>query len=530
MRNISMRQRLVGAFSILLTVTVVVAACGAFQSKKLFDNGDFYDWNIVPAYIAMHRVIQSASTLRHIADQSATQPAAQNAAVPELEKNIQDGFETYFKLLADEEDKRNFENVKQTLASYLATFKKLNADAPPDALGASGLAYERFSVAADKWWEYNQTLSKSYSADSRAAYQSGLATLAGLVAVAILIGIATAILLIRWMGGALGGEPAHVAQIAKEIGTGKLDTLIAVDRRDESSVMAAMYTMQRELVQIVTAVRNSSETIASASSEISAGNHDLSARTEQQAGTLEETASSIEELTSSLKLNAQNAQQANLMARSASEVASRGGTVVSEVVTTMGSINSSAKKIVDIISVIDGIAFQTNILALNAAVEAARAGEQGRGFAVVASEVRSLAQRSALAAQEIKVLIDDSVHQVESGSLLVDQAGSTMQDVVQSVQQVLDIIGDITATSIKQASEVQQIHEAVMQMDQTTQQNAALVEEAAASSESLHLQAQQLASAVGLFVLQGQPQGRLQGQLQRQLQRSGHLAPTVTPL
>mgnify|MGYP001331263290 FL=1 len=262
-------------------------------------------------------------------------------------------------------------------------------------------------------------------------------------------------------------------------------------------------TVQR-LSEIIGQIRDAAQAIDTAASEIASGNTDLSQRTEEQASSLEETASSMEELTATVKQNAENARQANQLAATASEVAVKGGTVVSQVVSTMSSITESSKKIVDIISVIDGIAFQTNILALNAAVEAARAGEQGRGFAVVASAVRNLAQRSAAAAKEIKSLIGDSVEKVEVGSKLVESAGKTMEDIVASVKRVTDIMGEITAASMEQSSGIEQVNQAIMQMDQVTQQNAALVEEAAAAAESMKTQAAQLAETVGVFALSGQ--------------------------
>jgi len=259
--------------------------------------------------------------------------------------------------------------------------------------------------------------------------------------------------------------------------------------------------MNGSLVAIVSDVRSSVNTITAASSGIASGNMNLSVRTEQQAGSLEETASAMEELTSTVKQNADNARQANQLAVSASQVATEGGNVVSQVITTMDTINTSSRKIVDIISVIDGIAFQTNILALNAAVEAARAGEQGRGFAVVASEVRNLAQRSATAAKEIKTLIDDSVSTVENGSNLVAQAGATMEQVVTSVRRVTDIVGEISSASAEQSSGIEQVNQAITSMDQATQQNGALVEQAAAAAQSLRDQAQHLEKTVSVFKL-----------------------------
>jgi methyl-accepting chemotaxis protein len=322
--------------------------------------------------------------------------------------------------------------------------------------------------------------------------------------VAVLAGLSVAfgVLCSWWLTRSITGPVRQAVNAAERVAAGDLTGQLDANGKDEiGQLLRALKNMNAKLLQIVGEIRTGSDAIATASSEIAAGNQDLSSRTEQQAGSLEETASSIEQLTSTVAQSADNARQANQLAGSASEVANRGGMVVSQVVDTMASINASSKKIVDIIGVIDGIAFQTNILALNAAVEAARAGEQGRGFAVVASEVRNLAQRSGAAAKEIKDLINDSVSKVDNGSKLVDEAGSTMEEIVGSVRRVTDIIGEITAATEEQTAGLGQINEAIGQMDQVTQENAALVEEAAAASHSMQDQAAQLAQLVSQFKL-----------------------------
>jgi len=305
-------------------------------------------------------------------------------------------------------------------------------------------------------------------------------------------------IIVRSISGSIRDAVAAAELIASGDLTGKIN---ARGSDEIAHLLKALKEMNDSLVGIVGNVRQATDTIATASAEISSGNMDLSSRTEAQAGSLEETASSMEELTSTVKQNADNARQANSLAQSASEVAVKGGAVVSQVVETMGSINASSNKIVDIIGVIDGIAFQTNILALNAAVEAARAGEQGRGFAVVAAEVRSLAQRSAAAAKEIKTLIGDSVEKVDAGAKLVDQAGATMQEIVDSIRRVTDIMGEITAASQEQTSGIEQVNQAINQMDEATQQNAALVEQAAAAAQSMNTQAGTLLQVVSVFKL-----------------------------
>ncbi len=321
---------------------------------------------------------------------------------------------------------------------------------------------------------------------------------------AIAIGTAAAWGIGRSLLKQLGGEPAYASSIVASIAAGNLAVQIDTRPGDDASLLFAMRGMRDSLVNIVTQVRQGTQTIATASREIAAGNHDLSSRTATQAGNIEQTASSMEQLTGTVKQNSDHARQANQLALSASEVATKGGTVVAEVVDTMASINQSSKKIVDIIGVIDSIAFQTNILALNAAVEAARAGEQGRGFAVVATEVRNLAQRSAAAAREIKALIDDSVERVDAGARLVDQAGATMAEIVDSVRRVTDIMGEISTASIEQTAGIEQVNSAIAEMDQVVQQNAALVEQAAAAASSLQDEAGTLAGVVAVFKLADQ--------------------------
>jgi methyl-accepting chemotaxis protein len=324
-----------------------------------------------------------------------------------------------------------------------------------------------------------------------------------LLVIALIVGV----LLGWWIGGGiqrqLGGEPDYAVEVVRRVANGDLSQPISVANGDVHSLLAAMSQMQQKLAETVAVVRQNAESVATASSQIAQGTGDLSARTSEQASALEETAASIEELTSTVHQNTESARQANQLASTASEVAAKGGSVVSQVVDTMSGINTSSKKIVDIISVIDEIAFQTNLLALNAAVEAARAGEQGRGFAVVASEVRNLAQRSASAAKEIKALITDSVSRVEDGTQLVENARATMNEVVSAIEKVSKVVVEISAASAEQNSGVGQISQAINQIDEVAQQNAALVEQSAAAAENLQSQAETLVNAVAEFKLSG---------------------------
>ncbi len=370
-------------------------------------------------------------------------------------------------------------------------------------------AQQKFFEELDKLIAYEAELMRISGADATETANSSSLIMIVLGIIGALISFIAAWLTTRRIVG-----PINSAVIAaRTVASGDLTGDIKVTSKDEiGQLLQALKDMNDSLVQIVGDVRVGTETIATASAEIAAGNLDLSSRTEHQASSLEETASSMEELTSTVRQNADNARQANQLALSAAEVASKGGAVVAQVVGTMTSINDSSKKIVDIIGVIDGIAFQTNILALNAAVEAARAGEQGRGFAVVATEVRNLAQRSAGAAKEIKELIGDSVMKVDAGAKLVDQAGITMTEIVASVRRVTDIMGEISSASNEQMSGIEQVNEAIAQMDQVTQQNAALVEQASAAATTMQEQTEHLSNVVDVFKI-GNGAGNAYGNL-----------------
>jgi methyl-accepting chemotaxis protein len=393
---------------------------------------------------------------------------------------------------------------KQYLSSRDAVFALKKADKNEEA---AALIDSQYAPVARAYGDKIQQLQQferdeinRMAAEIQATYESSRNLMLGLALLMVLFVLVCAALLAKSITEPL----ARAVQLARQVAEGDLTAHISSDATDESGqLLSALGDMNGKLAGMVGAVRQSTDTITIASQEIAAGNADLSNRTESQASSLEETASSMEELTSTVRQNADNARQANQLVISASGVAQRGGSVVDRVVLTMNGIKDSSRKIADIIGVIDGIAFQTNILALNAAVEAARAGEQGRGFAVVATEVRNLAQRSAGAAKEIKTLIGESVNQVEQGGQLVDEAGRTMAEIVTSVQHVADIMSEITAASQEQSAGIEQVNMAITQMDQMTQQNAALVEQSAAAAESMQQQAALLAQAMSVFKTAG---------------------------
>jgi len=433
--------------------------------------------------------------------------AAQSKKYTEAEEKLSNMFATLPG--TSDEEKALLEKIRAQAviaAPFIAKATELGLNRQGD--DAYKLLRFEFRPVQKKWWELLRELTaleekqnEQAAINAENAYANARFLMLLFGALALVSSIAAAFLITRGLLKQLGGEPGYAAEIAGKIAAGDLSVEVAHKRGDTSSMLFAMRAMRDSLANIVSQVHASTDTIATASKQIAAGNLDLSSRTEQQASSLEETSSAMEELTSTVRQNADNARQANSLVVSASEVAVKGGHVVAEVVDTMGAINESARKIVDIIGVIDGIAFQTNILALNAAVEAARAGEQGRGFAVVASEVRNLAQRSAAAAKEIKTLIGDSVDKVDAGNKLVEQAGATMQEVVSSVKRVTDIMAEIMAASAEQTAGIDQINQAIGQMDQVTQQNASLVEEAAAAAESMREQTSSLTDVVSVFKL-----------------------------
>ena len=509
MKNFKIKTRLLVGFGMLIAM---LALSGIFaiwnmnllasQTQNLYEhpmavtNGILaVDGNIV----RMHRSMKDVALARTPED---VQKAA--AAVDGYEKLVYDDMKAVKVAFLGPQKMvddilrpiAEWKSIRDRVIALMKENKQEEAAAITKAEGAVKVAEINKSVGGLKKWAQDKGVS-FYENSEKVRSQS--------VWVFLLInafGIFFAVLIALYIAKSISTPVAQALNVAQSVAAGDLTLPIDNTNQDElGQVLQAMKTMQANLVNVVANVRQGSESVATASAEIAQGNQDLSSRTENQASALEQTAASMEELSSTVKQNADNARQANQLAMSASTVAIQGGEVVAQVVDTMKGINASSRKIADIISVIDGIAFQTNILALNAAVEAARAGEQGRGFAVVASEVRSLAGRSAEAAKEIKTLIDDSVSRVEQGTTLVDQAGSTMTEVVSSIRRVTDIMGEISAASNEQSQGVSQVGEAVTQMDQVTQQNAALVEEMAAAASSLKAQAQELVQTVAVFKL-----------------------------
>jgi methyl-accepting chemotaxis protein len=413
--------------------------------------------------------------------------------------------------LQTEQARRLFADIRQARQPFVETMRQAGdlglanqGDAARDLImGRLRSLQTTYFDAVEALVDYQKAQTQATVDGSlRSVAEDGVAMLV-LTLLAAALGSLVAWMITRTVKQQLGGEPSYAAGVARQIAQGDLSVRVQLAPGDTSSLLHAMEDMRAGLARVVADVRQSSESIATGASQIASGNADLSQRTEEQASNLEQTAASMEEMNATVKLNADTVRTATQLAASSSQAATGGGKIVDRVVATMEQITASSRKIEDIIGVIDSIAFQTNILALNAAVEAARAGEQGRGFAVVASEVRSLAQRSAGAAKEIKALIGESVSKVDEGSGLVSETGSAMKDIVQQAQRVADLIGEIGAATAEQADGVAQVGDAVVQLDQVTQQNAALVEESAAAAASLNAQAARLVDLVSLFKLDG---------------------------
>lgn len=412
-------------------------------------------------------------------------------------------------LTLGDEHKALSETLQQRWQTYLSTAGKVmeldrkgqQVDGKDISEGAGKSHFDDTLGALDKLSAHGFHQGELAAADASATYAASQRWILVGVSVSLLVSVLACWTMTRSLTRELGGEPREVAALLRQVAAGDLTQRPRLKVGDTRSVMACIVQMQEGLANVVSSVRQGSDSVATASQEIAQGNNDLSGRTEQQASALQQTAASMEQLGATVNQNTENARHANLLAQEASSVAAQGGEAVQQVISTMRGINESSRRIADITSVIDGIAFQTNILALNAAVEAARAGEQGRGFAVVANEVRTLAQRSATAAKEIKTLIGASVEQIQAGSSQVDQAGATIEQVVQSIQRVTQIVNEITSASEDQNTGVRQVGDAITQLDQTTQQNAALVEQSAAAAESLRHQADQLVEVVSVFKL-----------------------------
>ena len=516
MKNLKIGQRLGLGFGMVLLLLVIIASLGVSKMASLNADTDTLvnaDW--VKAKLT-NKVLDNVrgSIARVFQSIAVTDPQEAAKAQERLSINITTFNESIDKLtplLRRPEAKKMLDEIKVVRDAYVASLTNVASlikdgnreEASKLAYGDTYKALQNFAKEVRDLHEFQEKLFEEAGQHSTEIYHSARMQLIILSLAALGIGLG-----FGWWVARSITVPIHAAvEVAQSIAEGNLDGQIGVNSNDETGqLMQALSDMQDSLNNVCSQVKVGSDCIATASREIASGNMDLSSRTEEQASSLEETAASMEELTGTVKQNADNARQANQLATTASEVASKGGAVVTQVVETMGAINTSAKKITDIISVIDGIAFQTNILALNAAVEAARAGEQGRGFAVVASEVRNLAQRSAAAAKEIKTLIDESVENVGIGTKLVDQAGATMHEIVESVRRVTDVMSEISAASHEQTQGLNQINIAISQMDTVTQQNAALVEQAAAAAATLEEQAGNLSQVVSIFKLSGDQQ------------------------
>lgn len=511
LQNWTVRVRLLGAFAITVLITLAMGLMGTYTITQLSAaTEDMYANNLNPIKDVSNANMQAIYMHRDLYDYLIED---QKPGMDKIRLAMDAHYKTYNQLIDSyvatyltPPEKELLEKVKAAWPPYLAAADKVMqlsyADQNKEAYAVLNTqAKASFQTLDDRLSELvnlNVSIAETNKNKAEAAASNSRFFTLGAMAMAV---VASLVLALAITASITGPLQAGIA-FSHALSDGDLTPTLDVQGKDEMArLMQALMAMKDNLVKVVGSVRQGSENVATASAEIAQGNNDLSSRTEEQASALEQTAASMEQLGATVKQNADSARQANVLAASASTVAVKGGEVVSQVVETMKGINESSRRISDIISVIDGIAFQTNILALNAAVEAARAGDQGRGFAVVASEVRTLAGRSAEAAKEIKSLINASVERVEQGTTLVDQAGETMTEVVSSIRRVNDIVGEISAASAEQAAGVSQINEAVVQMDTTTQQNAALVEQMAAAASSLKVQAGELVQTVSVFKL-----------------------------
>jgi methyl-accepting chemotaxis protein len=514
--DVKLRTKLGGAFFAVVALLAALGGYSLVQLAAIDEHLETIAEDSLPGVLRVGQLRLAANRMRRAeADHVLSTDDAEKAAIEkaldahqaQLDK-LQTGYEA---LIGADDERAAYAHYRQKREAYLAALPQSLVSTRDGAAGferarahfhdRTAGAFDAMADALTALGDVNMKHADEARDAAREAYSHARAWTIGLVLLGVAVATFLALAIVRSVTRQLGGEPAQAADLARSVAAGDLSAPVALDARDRDSMMAQLRSMQERLSEVVADVRRNADSLATASAQIAQGNADLSSRTEEQASALEETAASMEQLSSTVKQNADNAQQASQLALGAASIATRGGEVVGEVVQTMKGIDESSRRIADIIGVIDGIAFQTNILALNAAVEAARAGEQGRGFAVVAGEVRTLAQRSAEAAREIKGLIEASVERTAQGSALVDQAGSTMNEIVNAVRRVSDIVGEICAASAEQSAGVAQVGEAVTQMDQTTQQNAALVEQSAAAAESLRQQAQQLVSTVAVFKL-----------------------------
>ena len=511
--NWMIRTKLLAGFGMVLAIALAMTLLAIANLSELNSQATKISGGALPSVRASGAIARSLANVRITrigltlaGPETQTPMPVAIGRVEEAVSKLDTMVKSYRELVTDDAQQKIYQALEKQVADYVSTVPeqlRLAREGNIDGvkaivLGPAGAAYQASNRSLDELIAFNDQISQVSTERSNAVYQRArLALGAGLV-VMVSLG-----LLVAWrLSAGLARRTGVSVQAAQRMARGDLSQSDHMEGRDELAQLSqALEDTRNQLHSTVGNVRQNAEAVATASAEIAQGNQDLSARTESQASALEQTAASMEELSSQVNHNADNARQANQLASSASAVAAKGGEVVGRVVHTMKDINDSSRKISDIISVIDGIAFQTNILALNAAVEAARAGEQGRGFAVVASEVRSLAGRSAEAAKEIKGLINASVEKVEHGTALVDEAGTTMAEVVSSIRRVSDLVGEISSASSEQAAGVAQVGEAVTQMDQATQQNAALVEQMAAAASSLKSQAGELVETVAVFKL-----------------------------